>query len=397
MVKREPAVKKVRSFFLILLVVFWSVGNKNQHQKSNAIVEVIDGIECIHNSETPLYPDKTVTFVEGLSIGGEDEDGNIILFQPLFFAVDDSENIYISESQDQVIKVFGSNGKYIKTIGAKGSGPGEFQMILSLDVTKDGKLLVTDHSARRTSFFDSSGKFLTSFQWRKGYYIFILTKSSSYIIGERAISGVRQFGFIYAKEIDFEGKEIGSYGEFTMPEPLIVRQGGSTHYSSLPVSRRSLFAGDKDREWFYHCLNNKYIIEVYDTSGNLFRKIDRPYEPVPFTYKDVKEYRARFETHPSNEVKKAVRDMRMPKVKNVVAKMHVDDNSNLWVRTNEVKEEGDVTLTAYDIFNSDGFYYARIWTPVLPFLFKDGMMYRMDINSDMGYRTIKRYKVIWIN
>ena len=89
--------------------------------------------------------------------------------------------------------------------------------------------------------------------------------------------------------------------------------------------------------------------------------------------------------------------MKMPKVKNVVSRMHVDDESNLWLRTNEIKEEEDKILTAYDIFDSDGIYYARIWTPVLPFLLKDGKMYRMDIDQGMGYRSIKRYKVIWNN
>jgi hypothetical protein len=43
-------------------VVFWSTGNKSQKPESNVSVEVIDGIEYIHNTETPLHPDKTVTF-----------------------------------------------------------------------------------------------------------------------------------------------------------------------------------------------------------------------------------------------------------------------------------------------------------------------------------------------
>ena len=388
--------KRTFSLVLILFVVFWSACGKSQKPESKATAEVIDGIECIHNTETPLHPDKTVAFEEELSIGGEDADGNITLFEPTFFAVDDNENIYISERQDQVIKVYGFNGKYIKTIGAKGSGPGEFQMISSLALTKDGKLVVTDQRANRTSFFDSSGRFLKSFQWHKGQYNFILIKSSSYVYGERAYSGTRQFGFFYVKEIDFDGKEIGFYGEFTMVEPLIVRHSdGGITYTGLPVSRRSIFIGDKDRECFYHCLNNKYIIEVYDTSGTLFRKIDRPYEPVPFTDKDAEKYRARFENIPSEVLRKAVRDLEMPKVKNVVSRMHVDSESNLWIRTNEIKEEEDKILTAYDIFDSDGYYYAKVWTPVLPFLFKDGTMYRMDIDSDTGYRTIKRYRVVW--
>ncbi len=387
--------KRIFSVMFIPFVIFCLVGNKRQKQESNATVEVIDGIECIHNTEIPLYPDKTVTFVEELSIGGENQEGDIILFQPLWYVVDDNKNIYISEWQDQVIKVFDSDGKYIKTIGAKGSGPGEFQRMSSLTFTNDGKLVATDDRTMRTSFFDSSGKFINSFQWKRRYFNFRMMKKSSFLISERAYRETRQFNYYYVKELDFDGNEIRSYGEFSGEEVLIIRDGGGTYYSNVPVSPSSVFAGDIDKDWFYHCLNNKYVIEVYDTSGKVFRKIDRPYKPVPFANKDAEEYRARYVNDPSVEVKKAVRDMKMPKVKNVVSRMRVDDKSNLWVRTNEIKEEGDEILTACDIFDSDGFYYARIWTLVFPSLFKEGKMYRMHTDQGTGYRSIKRYKVIW--
>ena len=142
--KRGLLMNRLISVMVIFFVINWPACNKSQEPKSNATVEQVDGIEYIHNTKTPLYPNKTVTFIEGLSLGGEDQDGDIILFKPLWFVVDDNNNIYISEQQDQVIKVFGSDGKYIKTIGAKGSGPGEFQEMTSLAFTKNGKLVVTN-------------------------------------------------------------------------------------------------------------------------------------------------------------------------------------------------------------------------------------------------------------
>jgi len=384
-----------RSFFVmfILIVLFCTAYSKSQ--KSNVKVEMIDGVECIHNTEVPLHPNKTVNFIEDLSISGEDMDGNIILFNPRLSLVDDNENIYISESKDQVIKVFGSDGRYIKTIGAKGSGPGEFQSISYLAVTKDGALVVMDSTARRTSFFDSSGQFLKSFKWRMGYINFIMIKSSSYIVAESAYSGIIKNGFFYVKEFDFDGKEVRSYGEFTAPEVLIIRQGNAINYAIPPVSHHSILVGDQDRELFYHCLNNKFMIEVYDTSGKLIRKIDRPYEPVPFTKKDAAEYRAIYDRGGTDVIMKAIEDMNMPKVKSIVSRMYVDDKSNLWVRTNEIKEEEGITLTAFDIFDPDGYYYAKVWIEFAPHIFKKGKMYRMDTDQDTGYQTLKRYKVVW--
>lgn len=386
-----------RLFFiaLIFFIVFWSSGSINQKPESNAKVEVINGIEYIHNSETPLYPNKKVTFVEDLSLDGIDKDGNIIIYKPLLSFVDDNENIYIVEFQDQVIKVFGPDGEYHKTIGAKGSGPGEFQFISGFAATKDGIFLVTDQTARRTSFFNSSGKLLKSFQWRKNRTGLHLVKKSSYLTQERNYGRIQQRGVFSIKEIDFDGKEIRSYGEFTGSEHLIVRHNQGTSYSNMPDSPYSKFAGDQDRGLLYHCFTNQYIIEVYDISGKLFRKITRPYEPVPFTKKDAEKYRSGYKNHPREAVKKVVRNMKMPQVKTVVSRMTVDDAGYLWVRTNEKKEEDGKILTAFDIFNTDGLYYAKIWSEIYPYIFKKGRMYLMEVDQTTGYRTIKRYQVIW--
>jgi len=379
----------------ILLALFWPARNMGQKLESKARVERINGVEYIHNPATPLHPEKTVTFVEDLSISGEDKDGNIILFEPWLSLVDDNENIYIIELKDQVIRVFGSDGKYIKTIGAKGSGPGEFQSLAYLAVTKDGKLVAIDQISRRTSFFDPSGRFLKSFQWRTGYYSFIMIKSSSYIISEIVYSEDRQFQDLFVKEVDFIGKEIRFSGEFTPPEAKIIRQGKYSQYFISPVTTSSIFVGDPARSLFYHCVNNKYIIEVYDTSGKLFRKIDRPYKPVPFTDKDAKAYREKYGNLGNEFLKKAVEEMEMPKVKSIVERMSVDDDGHLWIRTNEIKEEGDKILTAFDIFDSDGYYFMKVWTAIIPQIFKKGKMYRTDTDQDTGYRSLKRYKVIW--
>jgi len=384
--------RKLSVMFLICILV-WSACNKNQKLDSNASVEIINGIEYIHNTETPMYPGKTVTFVEDLSISGEDKDGKIILFEPRLSLVDDKENIYISEMKDNVIKVFGSNGEYIRTIGSKGSGPGEFQRISYIAITKEGEVVVPDSGARRTSFFDSSDQFLKSFQWQTRYGPFILIKSSSYITGETGRSEDRK-QWLYVKEIDFDGLEIQSFGEFTHIETLEFRQKNGALSMLPPVPLKSEFSGDQERSWFYHCLNNTYIIEVYDSTGKLFRKIDRPYEPVPFTNKDVEDYRQRFAKIPEI-YKKNVEAINMPKYKSLVVKMYVDDESKLWIQTNEKKEEKDKILTAFDIFDPDGHYYAKVWTEFIPFIFKKGKMYRMAIDQETGYQTLKRYKVVW--
>jgi len=144
-------------------------------------------------------------------------------------------------------------------------------------------------------------------------------------------------------------------------------------------------------------MNNNYLIEVFDRNGKLFRKFDRPYVLVPFTDKDAADYIAGFDR--GREQDKVfvdmAKDVPFPKVKTVTERMLVDDNGNLWIQTNEEKEQDGKSYTAYDIFNKDGLYDARIWSDVTPGLFANGKMYRRHTDKETEVVSIKRYRIIW--
>ena len=179
--------RKGLSIFSLITFVILSACSKKP--ESAARVEIIDGIKYVHNTEIPLHPNKTVAFEEDLSIGGEDDEGNIVLFRPSRFLVDQNENIYVTDRQDQVIKVFDPDGRYMWTIGAKGEGPGEFRSVGYQIFLPDGRLLVMDSSARRISIFNSSGEFLESYQWKKQLGRLQFATDSSCIVSEYIFEG----------------------------------------------------------------------------------------------------------------------------------------------------------------------------------------------------------------
>ena len=55
----------------------------------------------------------------------------------------------------------------------------------------------------------------------------------------------------------------------------------------------------------------------------------------------------------------------------------------------------DKDITAYDIFNPDGFYEAKVWVDVRPDIFMNGKMYCFHTDEETGYRLVKRYRVVW--
>jgi hypothetical protein len=334
---------------------------------SEAVIEVVDGVECVHNTEIPRFPEKTVSFEEEIRITGENSDGEILIYQPGFFAISPEGDIFVSDGQERKIHVFDEAGTHLRAFGGKGEGPGEFQRIGELAILPDGRLMVIDWLSRRTSFFEKLGGYQGGYPWRNPHYNIFWCDENDCTMDDRVYAG--EATILTVKTFGYDGEERRTLGEFKPSGSQTLRQGNYSFAISLPYDPHSILAGDRLNKRLYHCLNDAYLIEVYDNLGNVIRKIDRPYKPVPFT-------------------------VNLPTVKTITEGMVVDDLGNLWVRTFETREEGAKSLSAMDIFNPDGQYIMRVWSEITPAYFQGGRMYAY-IRNDEGYRTLVRYRVIW--
>lgn len=387
---QEGSMKKVLFCFLFTVVFLWSTCTKEP--ESAAKVEVIDHIKYVHNTDIPVHPDRTVAFEEELSIGPEDEKGNILLYRPTWYVVDEEEFIYICDIQDLQIKVFDPEGHLVRTIGQKGSGPGEFQNIGEIALVPEDRLLVLDWEAHRVSLFGTDGTFIKSHKFLGWSYDVFVTTDSTYTRDERIFGPER---LLFIKACDFSGSEVFSYGKFEPHHMLEINGAGMRFSVSRPFDVRSILAGDHKNKWLYHCLNNQYLIEVYDRDGKLFRKIERPYKLVPVTSEDKMRYLDGFSDSSESELALIKKNLEMPDVKTVTDRMVVDDSGNLWVETHEEKKEQGQSFTAYDIFNEVGFYEARVWLDIDPGLFAKGKMYTLKTDQETGDRFFKRFRIIW--
>jgi hypothetical protein len=107
-----------------------------------------------------------------------DADSTDAFDQPTDIYVAPNGDIFVSQGHgprptDKVMK-FSKDGKYIKTIGKRGSGPGEFNVSHNLQMDSQGRLFVDDRANNRIQIFDQDGKFLdqwTQFGRPSGIYI----------------------------------------------------------------------------------------------------------------------------------------------------------------------------------------------------------------------------------
>ncbi len=90
-------------------------------------IENVDGIRHIHNPDFPKEGRIRFELSEELTIGEGETSEEGVLNRPQYLDVDSDGNIYIMDRGDIDIKVFTPEGRFIRTIGGKGQGPGEFE------------------------------------------------------------------------------------------------------------------------------------------------------------------------------------------------------------------------------------------------------------------------------
>jgi len=103
---------------------------------------------------------------------------------------------------------------------------------------------------------------------------------------------------------------------------------------------------------------DEYEVLIYNTEGNLIRKIRKEYDPVPVPSKLKEEILDRFAKHPMNEELKLKEKVYFPKFYPPYQFFFVDDESRLYLMTFE-KGEGPNDFI-YDIFNPDGVFVGRM-------------------------------------
>ncbi len=374
--------------FFTFFIMFSACGNSTKQP----VTEIVNNVELVHNFEQPLYPEKTVTFEEEVTFGEENESGEVHLYMPGRYTVGGNGSVYISDRGDRAIKEYDSSGKYVRTIGKEGQGPGEFQGIADLQILPDGRLIVLDFKSNRLSIFNPEGKFLTSSNLPHSMFTIYLTTDSTFTSDETVYRPEKKHSI---KTFDFSGIELMSFGDFVTVKPKILRSKGMAFALGIPYIPLSVFAGDNKNQLLFHCLNSEYLIEVYDKNGVLFRKIYRPYTPLPFTGKDREEFIKNVSKNPNKVFVEMAKEAELPRIKTVTNIMIMDTYGKLWVSTNETKTENGRTLYSYDIFSEKGYYDTRIWSPVGVGIFRDGKMYSHYTDEETGITTIKRYKVIW--
>jgi hypothetical protein len=287
-------------------------------------------------------------------------------------AVDDEGRIYVLDWKEIHVKVFDRNGTYIRTIGKKGQGPGEFTLPLSVSITRQNELVVNDYRSPLV-VFSLEGEFKKNIQIAKLGLSRIDIDSEGNIVG-RVIVREEENPRYELKKFDSELNYLHSLG--FSPLPSASRDGFN------PFMGVILFHVDNNDQVVCG-YPESYEIKIFDKKGNLKRKIKKDYDPVEITEEEIKEVT---ESMPPEQ------KLSIPKYHPAYRLFTTDDEGRIFVQT--LERIGDGEGYYYDVFDSEGKFIVKIPLKLRPLIWKKNKLYTIEADED-GYHVVKRYKVTW--
>ena len=346
MTKRSPLVGVIATFGIVMIFVNLS-GQKIKVKKE-------DGIKVVYN---PLNPVKSLDssynmiLKEELVIGTDEKNKDYHFEIIGDIKADDDGNIYAVDEQAHSILVFNKDGNYLKNIGRKGQGPGEFIYPSELTIIED-KIVV--FSGNRISYFTLEGNFINSKQILMiGRIVF---DSKGNMLSQWPGPPGKEFFKLFLRKFNPEGKLIHQIAESTekVPSPNEKREA---------FAKTILYTIRKDDAVVW-AATDRYELNVVDGSGKVFLKIKKEFDPVELT----EEIKQRFLAYRGGTEDQYSFPKYLPPIRYICA----DDNNRIFVCTYESEGE-DKYL--YDIFDEAGRCVEKVAIRGLPMFFKKGYLY----------------------
>jgi sugar lactone lactonase YvrE len=295
-------------------------------------VETVDGVRVVHNKKGGVWGDNPKVAIELVrTIGNVDtEDENLAFNLPLDMAVDAAGNIFILDSGNQRIQVFGPDGKYVRTIGRRGQGPGEFESLSSICIDRQGNVHVLDSAQRRIQVFTPRWEVLKTTPITKLRVDRMRLLGSGPIVAQVAI--IFGMGGV-AKEkakpalVKLLGPDLEVIGEFG--EPLDYGDEMTNR-----IGNRWYFEVDAE-DHICLCFVYQNRVERYSPAGKLLWRADRELN-----------YSTRLIEKGRQEVTANSTRYFAPKLNRVTDALAADEKGRIWVvtRGRQIRKEEEVTI-----------------------------------------------------
>ncbi|RPI74751.1 MAG: 6-bladed beta-propeller [Desulfobacteraceae bacterium] len=342
--KKQIPIRLISLLNVLFFFVCCSVDNK-----IDKIIE--NNTEVILNHHKPYQlPNEKSSFSlkEWFSINPENKDiQNIGLFAFDRFIVDSQSNIYILDSKpsDNHILKFDKEGRFVRSFGRKGQGPGEIQYIRYCSINAKDELGILDDRNQKYLIFNDSAEVIHEIHMDRSIASIDILNNGNRLIRKTAtlVSGEQEVNVILCDPQLNEIRTIDKFKSHFTPSGKI---NGLPMNNVVRITKNYIYIGSTDRG---------YDIWVYDLNGKLMRRIKKEFSEVEV----LEEYKINY-LKPYNRPELALIRSRIyfPKSMPPYQTFFVDDHDRLFVMTFESGSNTNEYL--YDVFNPQGVFMKRI-------------------------------------
>jgi hypothetical protein len=282
--------------------------------------------------------------------------------------------IAVANAGTSEIRLYDSAGRFIRSFGRAGEGPGEFRGMSAAWAVAGESLYVADRRLNRIEVFDTAGRFVRSAPFHaeaagavlQAYGVFndgTLLVATSAVFGPTPVEpGVARDSSVYFR-FSRQGELLDTLGTYPDFERFIKVQDNGFTVTGAPFARQGLRAVCGDG--FYYGSSDRFEIRYYGADGSLRRLIRRAHRNLSVTPEDIDRYRAqRLDGQRSDSDRRAVErllaDLPFPATMPAYASIRCDDEGNLWVQ--EYRRPGDDEIR-WSVFDPEGRLRGWVRTP----------------------------------
>jgi hypothetical protein len=251
------------------------------------------GIAIVQNPEAGMWPaDGGPTITEELTIGSAEGDPDYQFAQIAAIDVASDGTIYAADMQGKNAKAFDATGKYLRTLGGGGSGPGEMGMPIGLLVTAGDTVLVPDIMLQRVNRYGPDGAPAgeVATPMAAGVSVRWAERPDGMLVQESRIMQLPGMEAVEPKLQLLRRTAGGELVDTMLTLPIKQSFEFSTEGGQLKASIR-LFAPEPvwtlaDDGRVLYAINTEYGISVYSQEGQLERIVRRAWTRKPVTEGD---------------------------------------------------------------------------------------------------------------
>ncbi len=362
---------------LCLIMTVASLAALSGQQKSYPVVTVIkDGVKTITNPEYPRDGRFIAKLTAEMSCGEEAKPEMAMLNKPLDLRVDDQGRVYVMDWGDVHIKVYDSQGRFLRTIGRKGQGPGEFDLPVFFDLMTGGKVCILDGRQRRITILTNEGQYISSFRF-DGFFRSLAIDGQDRLFLAKSAPGeelklsteFREVPYITSIfRTDASGKEMVHLTDFHGEVQVMKAVGSGGIVGSMGVYMIVWAINPQGK--LYGGYNEIYRLGAYGPDGKIEFAFGREFTPLK---------NPGYKGEPGQK-------KTMPAFNRTII---FDEAGNLWV---ELYKENTTKDFICDVFSPEGIYLKQVRIEQRIFQFKKGKAYSI-VQPEDGYPSIKRFLI----